>query len=63
MLLDRVPYVCAKVRSVASPENLILKVEDVADALERGSQNVQGHLVQPGRVDLLGQAETFLHGG
>ena len=37
------------------------QVEDVADPLKRGGQDVEGHLVEPGGVGLLGQAETLLH--
>ena len=37
------------------------QVEDVADPLQRGGQDVEAHLVDPGRVGLLVHAKTLLH--
>ena len=37
------------------------QVEDVADRLKWGGQDVEAHLVEPGGVGLLGQAETLGH--
>ena len=37
------------------------QVEDVADRLKRGGQDVEGHLVEARGVGLPGEAEAFLH--
>jgi len=37
------------------------QVEDVADPLNRGGQDIEGHVIQPGGMDLLGHAEALLH--
>ena len=39
------------------------QVEDVSDRLQRGGQDVEGHLVEPRGVGLLGEAEALPHGG